>query len=184
MVRSRSETNLNRIFVELCTSPEVRTKHAHQTHYPRQYHPPLPHLQSIKSNSCSNINDLASDLTESTSSFVSDQTEHINPVDLTALQVPTSSTTRLEPKESTGFTVQSTNLIPPKSPLKLFETLTIDHTKVSSSNDKNSKTKKDNNLSISSNSSNTSQDWKYQDFTNRLQNRLKSRGHLRKFFLS
>jgi hypothetical protein len=83
--------------------------------------------------------------------------------------------------ESTGFTVQATAVTTQRS-LKLFATGSINHSKTSSLPEQTPKEKK----------SSTavpltpipSQDWKQQDFTNRLQNRLKSRGHLRKFFLS
>jgi hypothetical protein len=182
MVRSRSETNLNRIFFDLCTSPEIRRKHGDQPNHQRQYHPPLPSLQPIKSNSCSNINELSDNLNESTSSFASDQAEQHEPVHRTTLQPPGSSTAiPLVPMESTGFTVQATAVTTQRS-LKLFETGSINHSKTSSLPEQTPKEKK----------SSTavpltpipSQDWKQQDFTNRLQNRLKSRGHLRKFFLS
>jgi hypothetical protein len=187
MVRSRSETNLNRIFVDLCTSPEIRTKLSHQRNHQRQYHPPLPTLQPIKSNSCSNINQLEENLNQSSSSssFTNDQTEQRDTLnDLTYLQPPESTAVPLVPMESTGFTVQPTTFSINHS-LKLFETLSVKHWKKSSSHDQTPKdNKKTNTLPLTSNPSNLSQDWKQQDFTNRLQNRLKSRGHLRKFFLS
>jgi hypothetical protein len=182
MVRSRSETNLNRIFVDLCTSPNLRTKHEHQINYQRQYHPRLPTLQPIKSNSCSNINELTQNLTESTSSIASDQAEQR---DSSNVLSPESTAIPLVPMESTGFTVQITNSLTSNRSLKLFETLAINHTNKSLLNDKIPKEDKKNTIiPLTPKSSNTSQDWKQQDFTNRLQNRLKSRGHLRKFFLS
>jgi hypothetical protein len=182
MVRSRSETNLNRIFVDLCTSPDLRTKHEHQINYQRQYHPPLPTLQPIKSNSCSNINDLAENLTESTSSFDSDQVEKGNSSNLLSRE---STAVPLTPMESTGFTVPVTTSLTMNHSLKLFETLAINHTNKSLLNEKIPKEdKKSSIIPLTPKLSTTSQDWKQQDFTNRLQNRLKSRGHLRKFFLS
>lgn len=187
MVRSRSETNLNRIFVDLCTSPEIRTKLRHEVKYQRQYHPPLPNLQPIKSNSCSNLNELEQNFTESTSSFASDKNEQRDIVDLNSLRPPQSTNTPLVPMESTGFTVQTTNAVPltPIRSFKLFETLTINHTKKSSTIHPIPKDNiKKPSSTIATNPPNVSEDWKQQDFTNRLQNRLKSRGHLRKFFLS
>jgi hypothetical protein len=182
MVRSRSETNLNRIFFDLCTSLEVRTTHDHQKTPPRQYHRPLPSLQAIKSNSCSNLNELTPNLAESSSSFASDHTEQL---ESTKLQPIESTAIPLVPMESTGFTVQTTTSITPQLSFKLFETLTINHSKKSALLDQTPKGNyKSNSLPLTSTPSNTSEDWKQQDFTNRLRNRLKSRGHLRKFFLS
>jgi hypothetical protein len=183
MVRSRSETNLNRIFFDLCTTPEIRRKHGDQTNQQRQYHPPLPRLQPIKSNSCSNINELSDNLNESNSSFTSDQTdEQHEPVNRTTLQPPKSSTAiPLVPMESTGFTVQATAVTAQRS-LKLFETSSTNNTKKSPIEESTPKEKK--NSTAVPLTQIPSQDWKQQDFTNRLQNRLKSRGHLRKFFLS
>jgi hypothetical protein len=185
MVRSRSETNLNRIFIDLCTSPEIRRKHGHQPNDQRQYHPPLPVLQPIKSNSCSNINELASNLTE-TSSAESVPTEKRDALDLTSLSpIPLtrkkseSCAVPLVPMESTGFTVQPTPSNP--RPLTLFETLSINHLKKPLTNEENQKNKC---TSLPSNASTVSQDWKQQDFLSRLQNRLKSRRHLRTLFLS
>ena len=103
MVRSRSETNLNRIFVDLCTSPDQRSTHNQQ----RRFHPPLPNLQTIKSNSCSNLNELVE-------SSISNEQEDVNRV-----QTPDDTTVPLIPMESTGFTVQTTTLTTHQS-LKLF----------------------------------------------------------------
>jgi hypothetical protein len=176
MVRSRSETNLNRIFIDLCTSPDIRRKHGHQ----RQYHPPLPALQPIKSNSCSNISELEQNLTEA-SSANSVQTEKTDLASLspTPLMRKESDATAipLVPMESTGFTVQPA----PNThrSIALFETLSINHLK--KPNEQNKTTKYS---SLPINSTNVSQDFKQQDFLSRLQNRLKSRRHLRTVFLS
>ncbi len=180
MVRSRSETNLNRILIDLCTTPEIRRKHGDQQ---RQYHPPLPTLQPIKSNSCSNINSLTDNLNESTASSVSDEIQQHESVKRTTLQPPNpTAAVPLVPMESTGFTVTS---VTAQRSLKLFETLSINNSKKSSGSEQTPKEKKNNNNnSAVPLTQKPSQDWKQQDFTNRLQNRLKSRGHLRKFFLS
>ena len=194
MVHSRSETNLNRIFMDLCTSPAIRRKHGHQANNQRRYHPPLPSLKPIKSNSCSNIDDISQTFTES-SSFNSNQIVQNNTLDLTtspptsptqkiSIEPLQSTTVPLVPIESTGFTVQTTSLSTHHS-LQLFETLSINHTKKSSSHER---TPKENTrstfVSLPTNSATPSQDLEQNDFVNRLQNRLKSRGHLRKFFLS
>lgn len=197
MVRSRSETNLNRIFVDLCTSPDIRTKHKHDNKWKRQYHPPLPNLQPIKSNSCSNIHDLEETFTGSTISFTSDENEQQDIPDTPVFQNLESPAIPLVPMESTGFIVQGTNPIPvtPNRSLKLFETLAINHITQSSTTNSKPKSKpksepepesdtKSDILPTPTNPSNILHDWKQQDFTNRLQNRLKSRGHLRKYFLS
>jgi hypothetical protein len=194
MVHSRSETNLNRIFIDLCTSPQIRSKHGHQPNNQRQYHPPLPILKSIKSNSCSNINELEQTCTESLSCD-SDHTEQRDTLDLPSL--PPSPLVRtdsigssgsasipLVPMASTGFTVQTASPLVNRS-VPLFGTLSINHPKKPSPSEETSKDNTKTKLSSSPpNSSALSQDWKQQDFTNRLQNRLRSRGHLRKFFLS
>ena len=176
MVRSRSETNLNRIFVDLCTSPDLRSKVPHQ----RQYHPPLPTLKSIKSNSCSNIDELLQSTVESPPVDVERN-------DLLAPKKSHQSTSiPLVPMASTGFVLQPTSPSSQTS-LSLFETLTINHTRKTSSLPVASPVHQQPEAtlpSLSSTSSNSSQDWKQQDFTSRLRNRLSSRGHLRKFFLS
>jgi type II secretory pathway pseudopilin PulG len=167
MVHSRSETNLNRIFFDLCTSPDIRNQHSQQRNNQRQYHPPLP-----------NISELRENLTESSTSVDSEQRDI--PTAMIEEKSPKSTAIPLAPVESTGFTVQTPSYLTNPS-FKLFETLTINHTKKSSSNQEN---KKNDTVSLPSNSSNISQDWKQQDFANRLQDRLKSRKHLRRFFLS
>jgi hypothetical protein len=195
MVHSRSETNLNRIFLDLCTSPEIRRKHGQQENTQRQYHPPLPSLKPIKSNSCSNINEVSQTFDESLL-FDSDQIEQNNTLDLETLQPtspmqnvsiessPQSTAVPLVPIESTGFTVPATSISTHCS-LKLFETLSINHTKKSSSHKPTrQETKKNKSSSLLPNSATTSQDLPQHDFLNRLQDRLKSREHLRKFFLS
>jgi hypothetical protein len=195
MVHSRSETNLNRIFLDLCTSPEIRRKHGQQENTQRQYHPPLPSLKPIKSNSCSNIDEVSQTFNDSLL-FDSDQIEQNNTLDLKTLQ-PTSPIQNLSvesssqstavplvPIESTGFTVPTTSISTHHS-FNLFETLSINHTKKSSSHKPpRQETKKNKLPSLLTNSATTSQDLQQHDFINRLQDRLKSREHLRKFFLS
>jgi len=195
MVHSRSETNLNRIFLDLCTSPEIRRKHGQQENTQRQYHPPLPSLKPIKSNSCSNIDEVSQTFNDSLL-FDSDQMEQNNTLDLKTLQpispmqnlsVESSSQSTavpLVPIESTGFTVPTTSMSTHCS-FNLFETLSINHTKKSSSHKPTrQETKKNKFSSLVTNSATTSQDLQQHDFINRLQDRLKSREHLRKFFLS
>ena len=171
MVRSRSETNLNRIFYDLCTSPALRSQHPHQQ---RQYHPPLPKLKPIKSNSCSNLDDLAKNVMSSPRMITTDDQSDT----LTSLSAPKSTAVPLTIMESTGFTFQPLSVTAQKS-ISLFETLVINHTETSSTEEKSPPR-----TVVQATPSNSSQDWKQQDFTNRLRNRLKSRGHLRKFFLS
>lgn len=168
MVRSRSTTNLNRILLDLCTSPDIRRKHVSPQ---RHYHPPLPTLKPMRSNSCPNIDEIAQTMTTSSSSN-SDQDRSCS----RATAIP------LVPIESLGFTVQGSTLAPNPS-LKLFGTTSISHSKQSSAEHKLPDKKKDF-LSAPLDSQLASEDLQNPDFINRLQNRLKSRGHLRKFFLS
>jgi len=128
MVRSRSETNLNRIFLDLCTNPELRT-HGHMRHNQRQYNPPLPTLKPIKSISCSDLTKTVQDAVQSSSI---DDTQ-IETLDLTIpLQLPQSrskesiacttlTAASLIPMESTGFTVQISTCSTDRS-ISLFET--------------------------------------------------------------
>ncbi|CAF1247045.1 unnamed protein product [Adineta ricciae] len=141
MVRSRSEANLNRILIDLCTSPSIRSKNEHIRNNQRQHHPPLPTLKPIKSNSCS-------DLTKPTTSIlpvisVSLEEETPPPSPSPTAQPETSSLplsfqrspltakrsvelspvpiVQLIPKESTGFVVQTPSYMTQTS-LSLFET--------------------------------------------------------------
>lgn len=176
MVHSRSESNLNRIFVDLCTTPENRRKHDQKLGSPRQYHPPLPALQSIKSNSCSNLTAIPPIST----------TTNLVTLQPPSPSVPSSTAIPLMPIESTGFVVQAPAIAPQRS-LKLFDTWTINHQTKPTVIEENSTIEEVKNnaaVPLTPTPSNTSQDWKQQDFTNRLRNRLKSRGHLRKYFLS
>ena len=166
MVRSRSETNLNRIFVDLCTSPEFRPKVAHQ----RQYHPPLPTLKSIKSNSCSNIDELLQNTLDDERSVI-----------LAPRPSKPSTSIPLVPVESTGFVVQSPMPLINHS-LSLLETLTINHTRNTSSLPMAAQ-KPSFHPSLSVTPSTSSQDSKQTDLTQRIRNRLRSHGPLRKFFL-
>ncbi|CAF0864263.1 unnamed protein product [Rotaria sp. Silwood1] len=136
MVRSRSETNLNRIFIDLCTSPAVRSKFGGQRNNQRQCPSPLPSLKPIKSNSCSNIDELSQHISSSLP-IENNQKEQKNTVDqATVQQVPVlgnqsvessgAATPSLAPMESTGFSVQTTSF-PNHHSLTLFETLSISH---------------------------------------------------------
>lgn len=170
MVRSRSETNLNRIFVDLCTSPELRPKVAHQ----RQYHPPLPTLKSIKSNSCSNIDELLQNTLDDERSVI-----------LVTRPSNQSTSIPLVPMASTGFVVQPPMPLINQS-LSLLETLTINHTRPTSSLPIAAPVvsqKPSFHPALSVTPSTSSQDSKQTDLTQRIRNRLRSHGPLRKFFL-
>ncbi|CAF1255419.1 unnamed protein product [Rotaria sordida] len=179
MVRSRSETNLNRIFIDLCTSPDVRSKFGHQRNIQQQSNRPLPSLKPIKSNSCTNINELSSNLIAS-SSIENNEREQADTLNLTTVQATSHlenqsiessrlTTTSLVPMESTGFAVQTTPCSNHHS-LALFETLSISHLKKPSLHREISKEVKTKISSLPSNSSIESHDRKHQDFLNRLQN--------------
>lgn len=194
MVRSRSETNLHRIFIDLCTSPQARSKYEHAKTDQRPHHQPLPPLKTIKSNSCSNIKEIQANsiASPSPSSFENVRDEQNDVLDRTTIETASSiqqeiakprrsTATLLVPMESIGFSVQTTS----DQSLPLFETLTTsNHTVKSSFSPESAKDTKVKSSSLQWHSSTTSGDWKHQDFLNRLQNRLKSRKHLRKFFLS
>lgn len=209
MVHSRSETNLDRIFFDLCTSSEVQCKHKHTGNNRRQHLPPLPTLTSARSNSCSNLNEPLPNSNSqpilSSSSFDDYHTEEREESEVpSTVQLPASERKEsaqiqtlehvpLMPMESQGFTVQAPTYSTNRS-ISLFETQvlpTID--------DKNKKTTEqyssfstqssivetvsgDNTKNQTSSSS--SNEWTNQDYINRLSHRLKSRTHLRKFFLS
>ncbi|CAF2559704.1 unnamed protein product [Rotaria sp. Silwood2] len=186
MVRSRSETNLNRIFIDLCTSPEVRNKFGHQRNKQLQHNPPLPSLKPIKSNSCSNIDELSQHI-ESSLSIENNQKEQIDTLDLinTAtlpiLENPSnepshSTAASLVPMESTGFAVQTTSF-PNHHSLTLFETLAICHFKKPSLQRETSNESKIKVSLSPSNASTASRDWKQQDFINRLQNQANNIQH-------
>ncbi|CAF1170259.1 unnamed protein product [Rotaria sordida] len=162
MVRSRSETNLNRIFIDLCTSPDVRSKFGHQRNIQQQSNRPLPSLKPIKSNSCTNINELSSNLIAS-SSIENNEREQADTLNLTTVQATSHlenqsiessrlTTTSLVPMESTGFAVQTTSC-PNHHSLTLFETLSISHLKKPSLHREISKEVKTKISSLPSNSS-------------------------------
>jgi hypothetical protein len=200
MVHSRSETNLDRIFFDLCTSPEVRTKHGHVRNNRRQNLPPLPCLQPIKSTSCSDLSKIPSPrVFQSSSSFDNNQTDAMN---LTSSpQLPPlgprksigntiSTPVPLMPIESTGFIVQTPLYFTNRS-VSLFETTTTAdtkkptfHIKTTSLQNHSSNNETSKHTSLPPTPLTVSNSWKQQDYTNRLSDRLKSRGHLRKFFLS
>lgn len=164
MVHSRSESNLNRIFVDLCASPDMRQKHEQdKCNSSSQCHSSLTVHQPIKSNSCSNLPD-------------GHQKEPVSSTHHVTLQ-SSSTAVPLVPIESTGFVVQPTIVIDEDS-LKLLDTWTSNDSKTPPEEEKNMH---DQTIPLTSK---PSHDWKEQDFTNRLRNRLNSREHLRKFFLS
>ncbi|CAF4338515.1 unnamed protein product [Rotaria sp. Silwood2] len=182
----RIETNLNRIFIDLCTSPEVRNKFGHQRNKQLQHNPPLPSLKPIKSNSCSNIDELSQHI-ESSLSIENNQKEQIDTLDLinTAtlpiLENPSnepshSTAASLVPMESTGFAVQTTSF-PNHHSLTLFETLAICHFKKPSLQRETSNESKIKVSLSPSNASTASRDWKQQDFINRLQNQANNIQH-------
>lgn len=186
MVRTRSETNLNRIFVDLCISPELRSKNGHIRNNHRQHHPPLPTLKPMKSNSCSDLTKTSQNSTQ-TSSLDDNQTETLDlysTVELPSIEPEQSigntatTTVPLMPTPSTGFTVETPSFLTNRS-ISLFETPLINTAK--QSDKKPSSLGK---IKGSSLNSTASHDFKQQDYINRLSDRLKSRGHLRKFFLS
>lgn len=170
MVHSRSATNLNRILLDLCTSPDVRRKHSDQE---RQYHLPLPVFKTSKSNSCPNIEESLPPLPSSLS-FDNDQ-------DLSVFPPAQSTAVPLAPIESMGFAVQTTaTALAPCPSLKLFAATPINQPQPPAFRKTNSQRNEERTAAPSPISQSLQQD----DFVNRLQNRWKSREHLRKFFLS
>ncbi|UJR37918.1 hypothetical protein I4U23_030605 [Adineta vaga] len=210
MVRSRSETNLNRIFLDLCTSPEIRSKNGHIRNNQRQRHPPLPTLTPIKSNSCSDLTKpLQNTLSPTSTSFDEQQlsppptppssTETLSlPISLArpsltakkSIEPASAPIIPLIPTESTGFVVQSPSYHTNTS-VSLFGTALINtsvrhhgqrsiaHIKSSSLGSKTSIEQKTAPIPLLSSQID---DWRQPDYTSRLRDRLKSRGHLRKFF--
>jgi hypothetical protein len=205
MVRSRSETNLNKIFLDLCTNPAIRSTCGLSRNNQRQFNPPLPTLKPIKSNSCSDLTKIVQDdtqpsLTKETETDTLDLTipqqcsplasKESNKCSSSSPSIPTESnkcsgSSPLIPTESTGFTVQTTSV--------LFETTLINSTELPQKRFSSFQTRSfstQNSFSNDQKSGTTSlittpsNDRKQQDYTNRLRDRLKARGHLRKFFLS
>ena len=212
MVRSRSEANLNRILIDLCTSPSIRSKNEHIRNNPRWHHPPLPTLKSIKSNSCSDLTKPSTPILPVTSVSLDEETIPPSPSPtaqpetsslplsfqrspLTAKRSVALSSTpivQLIPTESTGFVVQTPSYLTQTS-LSLFETNLINssvrhHGHRSLANVKSSSLGASPLVGQQSNTSSltssTTNDWQQPDFASRLRDRLKARGHLRKFFLS
>lgn len=170
MVRSRSASNLNKIFIDLCTSPQLRSKQNCNPHC----NPALPRLKAIRSNSCSDINETNRQegkvSTENDSSLKSTQT----------------TSTSLIPMESTGFDMKQIDYSTDES-LSLFGCATINDLQRDQSLSKQESSMIDqySSLPVESTSSKTiSPIWRKQDFTLRLRNRLKAREHLRKHFLN
>jgi hypothetical protein len=188
MVRTRSQTNLNRIFIDLCTSPELRSKNEHIRNKQRHHLPPLPSLKPMRSNSCSDLTTTSPSFTQTLSLDykepetpdvnISRQLSPLGPKQSIASDALTGAP--LMPTTSTGFTVQTPSYLTNRS-ISLFETPT-NAAKNSHSLEKSSpvNNKKKTPTVISTPSNDLTQ----QDYTNRLSDRLKSRGHLRKFFLS
>ena len=190
MVRSRSETNLNRIFYDLYLSPEARSKHQHiRSQDQRKSEPPLPTLKPIKSISCS-------DLTQASENPIAppsiDESE-LESLDLTiplklppltrkgGLQVRPAAITPLVPIESTGFAIQPI-------PTTLINSATKVSTHLSAipihSPQFHSSFHYEKSHATLPASPTSPVDKKQQDYTSRLRDRLKSRNHLRTFFLS
>ena len=127
MVRSRSETNLNRIFLNLCTSPQLRPKNGHQTNQ-REHNPPLPHLQPIKSVSCTDLTNIQADHQLSCiNENESEDLDLLTPLPVSSKEPMTPSTIPLSSMESTGFIVQSGTSILNRSPFS-FETTLLNTT--------------------------------------------------------
>ena len=223
MVRTRSGTHLDRIFLNLCTSPEVRAKLAHSRNPST-----LPSLKPIRSNSCSDLTELAHDIAHSALSN-ENPSEEPNTLDLTTTfhlpyltRKPSDARTQvtspvpLAPMESTGFVVQPSNYLTSRS-ISLFETTLINTDQTFSDTrcrgrfslfrpsfleEKRIETSDDEHSSLyntglfthrkcsvkehESDSSSTFSkiDLLSTDYTHRLQERQKSREHLRKSFLS
>lgn len=188
MVRSRSETNLNKIFLDLCTSPEVRSNYRRPRNHQRISNPPLPTLKPIRSVSHPDLRTISQNESQS-SSLINTETETLDlttPLPLSPLPPHKSSTTAtltvapLIPMESTGFIVQTTTLInstcTSQDQFSSFQTESFSLQKTSR------REKKSSEMPLITTTS--SGDKKQQDYTCRLRDRLKARGHLRKFFLS
>lgn len=238
MVRSRSETNLNRIFIDLCTSPNVRRKFDGQVKNRTKVHSQLPTLQPIRSNSCSKIDDFSTAIlpplsvqsaqedenvlqpvkfqltpltrtnlpyntlpstTTPTSAFLFQSTQDVLPI--TTHSISVSQPTRFELAGSSNISLESqstTRSLPPiesangfekttassgNDSLAFLQKFTINHVLKSSSqaqatNDSNNKSE-----ALEMQSSAPTEKPEQVDFIDRLQNRLKSRKYLRKFFL-
>lgn len=190
MVRSRSETSLNRIFYDLYLSPEARSKHQHtRSQNQRKSEPPLPTLKPIKSISCSDLTQALEN--PSVPSFI-DESES-ETLDLTiplklppltrkgGLHVRPPPITTLVPIESTGFVIQptSTTLINSATKASTHPSSIPVHPPQFHSSFHYEKSHATLPASPTS-----PVDKKQQDYTSRLRDRLKSRNHLRTFFLS
>jgi hypothetical protein len=189
MVRSRSETNLNKIFLDLCTSPDVRSKQVHPKSHQRVYNPPLLTLQAIKSISQPDLtknsqNEPQSSILVNTEAEILDLTTPLPLPPLVRHEPPTTAAltiTPLIPMASTGFTVQTTTFINSAS-ISEQEFSSFETQSFPLRNTYHHHEKKSNDVSLITKTS--SGDKKQQDYTCRLRDRLKSRRHLRKFFLS
>jgi hypothetical protein len=188
MVRSRSETNLNKIFLDLCTSPDVRSKHVDPKSHQRVYNPPLQAIKSISQPDLTKIsqNEPQSSILVNTEAETLDLTTPLPLPTLARHERPTTAAltiTPLIPMASTGFTVQTTTFINSASisqqEFSSFETQSFP---LRNTSHHHHHEKKSNEVSLITKTS--SGDKKQQDYTCRLRDRLKSRRHLRKFFLS
>ena len=117
MVRSRSETNLNNIFLDLCTSPEVRSKCTNTRPPQRASNPPLPALKPIISISHPDLTQISQDDESQSSPLFNIGTDTLDltssfplPSPIRREHSPATSlnATPLSPMESTGFVVQTT----------------------------------------------------------------------------
>lgn len=201
MVRSRCQSNSNRIFLDLCTSPALRSKYQQAQNGPGLQNKMLPTLKSMKSNSCSNLVGLSLNMIQPSISGndETDQTEQLErttdrPLSLLIAKKSNdsikSTSIPLVPTESTGFIVQVSKLSTKRS-IPEFNTTSVNHSKI---NDEQSlsldKQPSLENSSLNYNNkavslpSTTFKDKKNQDYISRLRHRLNLRGHLRKLFFS
>ena len=190
MVHSRSEGRLNQIFLDLCTSPKVHHRHHGQRNYPRQYHPPLPKLKPIKSNSCSNVKDLVKEHDES---LPSDNDNDKSDDNLFQTNSPAGALAKrkssllvltspcLTSMQSTGFTV-GTALTSTNDSSISYKTSTESFIRTHARTKKHSKGENHVDSSLSSNSLPLPRDRKRDTFRHRLHNRLKSRNFFGKHF--
>lgn len=199
MVRTRSETNLNQIFSTLCDSPEVRPRTQH-----RRGNPPLPLLKPLRSNSCSDLPDATqTDRPKTAEDPIIHQSQTLD-VHSTSFSLPLqrklaispyeTTAIRLTPMESTGFNVQtivSSNCSTSRledSPSPLEKKSSAPKTRIEPLVARRPRSQT-HNFDFLLNSEPVSPSWKSldsptSDYTNRLRDRMNSRVHLRKAFLS
>ena len=158
MVRSRSATNIDRILFDLCTSPEIRSAHRHTQTEQRQYHLPLPNIRDIHFHSDSELNNRSNTIQMGLSP-PHDRPEPWRPVEFTFPRLPLPSTPMpiMNPKGDNDALV--TNSLPlPRLDYNQQPATVIPL--------------------------NSATACKHDDHLARLRDRLNSRQHLRKLFLS